>query len=386
MTESADSPAGPVTLKQVAAQARVHPGTASRALHSSTRGLLSEATVQRVLRAAESLGYVRNHAAASLRTRSTSTVGVLLTDQGDPLWPPFCRGLEDRLAAAGYMALIGSTDRSPNRERMLLTQMRARHVDGLILAGEARSASLRADLARAGLPAVAAGSSPGFSARPPLLPSVSTDMARGMHMAVAHLAALGHRSLACITGPGSVTSRRHFLTAVTASGLLPQPRLVAQARALNAAEGATRCLQVLGSGEPCTAIIATSDLLAAGCCQALAMVGRDCPEHVSVTGMGDLPLAECLTPPLTTIRLPQFQLGARAAQMLLDLISGRDLAPATEVLLPTLVVRGSTASPRPETPAKGQNARPVEPGLSPPSRPGDRSTFHHASASVNLHT
>ncbi len=313
-------------------------------------------------------------------------MGVLLTDQGDPMWRPFCRGLEDRLAAADYVALIGSTGRRPDRERTLLIQMRARHVEGLILADGTLNASLRAGLAGTGLPAVAAGSSIESSARLRSLPSVSVDMARGMQMVVAHLTALGHRSLACITGPGWKASQRDFVTAVTASGLAPQPRLALHAPALSAAEGARCCRQVLASGEPCTAIVTTSELLAAGCCQALAAAGRDCPEHLSVTGLGDLPLADCLTPPLTTIRPPQYHLGTQAAQMLLRRISGGDEDPAAELLLPAVVVRGSTA-PAPHLPATSHGTARPRSAAAAASRAslGDTSEiFRHAS--VNART
>jgi LacI family transcriptional regulator, galactose operon repressor len=142
----------PVTLKDVAAQARVHPGTASRALHPATRHMVRPGTARRVLRAAEALGYVRNHAAASLRTQSTATVGVLLPDIADPLAGAFARGLEDQLATAGYVALTASTDGDAVRERAMLTVMQGRHLDGLVLAGYPARAALVGLASRTGLP------------------------------------------------------------------------------------------------------------------------------------------------------------------------------------------------------------------------------------------
>ena len=114
-------PGAVVRLKDVAAQAHVHPATASRALHPDTRHLVRPGTARRVLRAAEALGYVANHTAASLRTQSTRTVGVLVPDVGNPMTAAFARGLEDQLTTAGYVALTGSTDGDADRERMLLT-------------------------------------------------------------------------------------------------------------------------------------------------------------------------------------------------------------------------------------------------------------------------
>src|SRR5215467_8621945 len=142
-------PDPPVTLRDVAVRAGVHPATASRALNPETRILVSEDTARRVLAAAE-LGYHPNPVARSLRTRRSHTVGVLIPDLNNPLFPPIVRGLEDRLAAAGYVALIGNTDSDDERERMVFEQMRARHVDGLVLATARLRHPLLAEAARAG--------------------------------------------------------------------------------------------------------------------------------------------------------------------------------------------------------------------------------------------
>src|SRR2546421_6243312 len=111
-----------VALRDVAARAGVHPATASRALNPETRLLVKEDTARRVLEAAELLGYHPNPVARSLRTRRSHTVGVIIPDLTNPLFPPIVRGLEDRLAAAGYVALIRNTDRDGERERLGVAQ------------------------------------------------------------------------------------------------------------------------------------------------------------------------------------------------------------------------------------------------------------------------
>jgi LacI family transcriptional regulator len=335
-------PGAVATLKDVAAQANVHPATVSRALHPTTRHLVRPGTARRVIRAAESLGYVCDHSAASLRTRSTRTVGVLLPDLAGPLAAAFARGLEDHLTTAGYAALTGSTDSDATRERMFLTMMRGRHVDGLILAGCAARAPLAAAAGRLGLPVVIAGTLPENGA----LPAVSADFSRGMRMMVDHLAALGHRCVACVTGPGESGRYRDFRAALVARGLQPPPLPALAARAHTTDDGKRCCRRLLAGHGSCTAIITTSDLLAAGCCQALAEDGRECPRHVSVGGCGDLPLAGSLTPPLTTLRLPQYHVGVQAAQLLLDRIASPGSPPVARLLPPELVVRGSTAPAR----------------------------------------
>ena len=335
-------PGAVVTLKDVAAEANVHPATVSRALHPATRHLVRPGTARRVIRAAESLGYVCDHSAASLRTRSTRTVGVLLPDLAGSLAAAFARGVEDHLTTAGYVALTGSTDCDTSRERMFLTVMRGRHVDGLILAGGAARAPLAAAASRLGLDVVIAGTVPDNGS----LPAVSADYSRGMRMLVDHLAALGHRSISCITSPEENGQYRDFLAALAAKGLQPPPPPALAARAHTTEEGKRCCRRLLAGRGSCTAIITTSDLLAAGCCQALAEDDRPCPRHVSVAGCGDLPLAGSVTPPLTTIRLPAYHVGVQAAQLLLDRIASPGSPPVARLLPPELIVRGSTARVR----------------------------------------
>src|ERR1700760_119087 len=106
----------PVTIRDVARLAEVHPGTVSRALNEQTRALVNEETAARVLRVADELGYRPNPIARGLKTNRSSTVGVVIPALTTPLSPPIVRGIEDRLGAAGYTPLIVNTDNDPERE------------------------------------------------------------------------------------------------------------------------------------------------------------------------------------------------------------------------------------------------------------------------------
>src|SRR5262245_26461597 len=123
-----------VTLRDVARVADVHPGTASRALNAETRGLVNAETARRVLAAAEELGYRPNPIARGLKTNRSYTIGVLIPDLTNPLFPPILRGIEDRLEEDGYTPLMANTDNDPERERIDWQAMRARQVDGIIAA------------------------------------------------------------------------------------------------------------------------------------------------------------------------------------------------------------------------------------------------------------
>jgi len=354
-------PDQPATLRDVAAAARVHPATASRALNPETRILVSEETARRVAEAAAELGYRPNPVARSLRTRRSHTIGVLIPDLNNPLFPPIVRGLEDRLATAGYVALLGSTDGDTGKEQMLFEQMRARHVDGFVLATAHDGNPVLAEAARAGLLVVLMNRlAPDYS-----FSSVSADNEQGMRMAVAHLAALGHTRIAHIAGPRRVSTgesrRRGFREGMTACGLAADEGLIVTAAAFTVDEGTRCCRELLGRGAQCTAVAAGNDMLAVGCYAALDEAGLRCPDDLSLVGFNDMPFIGWLRPPLTTIRFPHYQLGTEAAQLLLERVTGRDGRVKIRYLAPQLVIRGSTAphvaadAPREPGPA----ARPV---------------------------
>jgi LacI family transcriptional regulator len=342
-------PDPPVTLRDVAARAGVHPATASRALNPETRILVSEDTAQRVLDAAAALGYRPNPVARSLRTRRSHTVGVLIPDLNNPLFPPIVRGLEDRLAAAGYVALIGNTDSDDERERMVFEQMRARHVDGLVLATARLRHPLLAEAARSEMPVVLINR----LAQDYSFPSVTVDNERGVRMAVAHLSALGHRRIAHIAGPQEMSTGlsryRGFVSAMESGGLQVDSDLIVFAKAFTVEEGA-RCSRLLlersAGGTGCTAIAAGNDMLAVGCYAALDDAGLSCPDDISVVGFNDMPFIDRLRPPLTTIRFPHYQVGTEAAQLLLERIAEHAGPVKILYLAPELVIRGSTARAR----------------------------------------
>jgi LacI family transcriptional regulator len=339
VTESA------VTLREVAARAGVHPATASRALNPQTRLLVREETARRVLAAAGELGYRPNPVARSLRTRRSHTVGVLIPDLTNPLFPPIVRGLEDRLAQAGYVALIGNTDGDGERERLVFEQMRARHVDGLVLATAHLDDPLLAEATRAGLPVVLVNR----EAADHSVPSVAVDNASGMRMVVGHLIGQGHRRIAHIAGPQEVSTGlqryRGYLAAMHAHGLAAPAELTVFAKAFSIEEG-LRCTRLLlEPGRDPTAVAAANDMLAVGCLAALDEAGLACPGDLSVVGFNDMPFIDRLRPPLTTVRFPHYQVGTEAAQLLLERISGRPGPVKVLYLAPELVVRGSTAPP-----------------------------------------
>jgi LacI family transcriptional regulator len=333
------------TLRDVAAMAGVHPATASRALNPGTRSLISARTAERVLRAAEQLGYQPNAVARSLRTSRSSSIGVVVPDLTNPLFPPIVRGIEDALAPHGYVLLIVNTDNDPEHEDRLIASLRSRSVDGLILATARLGHPLLRAPAAADIPIVLANRrTEGLP-----FPSVTSDDALGVHAAVAHLVGLGHRRIAHIAGPQDTSTGigrlRAFRSAMHEHGVPVDPALIRRTSAYLQDEGARALCDLIDSGRPFTAVFAGNDMLALGCYDVLADRGLRCPEDLSVVGFNDMPLVDKLQPALTTVRIPHYEIGWEAGRLMLDQLT-RGEQQAKAVLMPvSLSVRQSTGPP-----------------------------------------
>jgi LacI family transcriptional regulator len=365
-----------LTIKDVARAAGVHPATASRALNPRLPGRISAETTERVTRAAAALGYVVDPVGRSLRTQRSGTIGVLVPDLLNPFYPPVLRGVEGVLRANGFEALIASTDNDVRREAGLLEVFRGRRCEGYLVASASRQDETVRSLVRDGVPVVLVNRLTDVDA-----PSVTSDDAQGIGAAVAHLRGLGHTAIAHLTGPADISvtgSREKAFRAALAPGRpdLGRPRadrptadrpnadrpdvgrpdvdrpdvgrpIVARAAQYTAAAGETACLALLRKHPEVTAILAGNDLIAVGCYAAFGRLGLRCPDDVSLIGINDMPLAEWLRPALTTVAIPQQDLGAHAARLIVAAINDPGAAVRSVALDTALIVRGSTGPVRP---------------------------------------
>jgi LacI family transcriptional regulator len=334
------------TLRDVAEAAGVHAATASRALNPATRGLVNAETARRVIKVAETLGYRPNPMARGLKTAKSGTVGLVIPDLTNPLFPPIVRGIEAVLEPAGFSGLIVNTDNDPGRERAQIELLRSRQVEGLIIATALVDHPLLEQLRREGVRMVMVNRRPdGID-----VPSITPDDATGVAMAVRHLADLGHRRIAHLAGPANtstgVVRARSFRSTVHDLGLDEDSRLTTVCHHWSEDAGAEALRALLDAGLDFTAVVAGNDLIALGCYDVFAERGISCPEEMSVVGFNDMPFLDKLRPPLTTIAIPHQQIGAEAARLLLDSIAEPDRASRSVLLPLSLVVRGSTAPPR----------------------------------------
>jgi LacI family transcriptional regulator len=341
LPEKLPSPAV-VTLEDIARAAGVHPASVSRALRGVGRKV-SDETRLKIERIAREMGYRPNAVAASLRTKQTNLVGVVVPDLGNPLFGPLVTGLEVALRRHGLMCLVVHTPDDAAERRALVEALANRQVSGLlILAAEADDPLLEA-AQRFALPTVLVNR--GFGER--RFPSVVNDDPESVRLVLEHLAALGHRRIVHVAGPqGSSTgrARRQAFEALCRTMKL-KGRVVA-AGAFTREAGLAAAQDMLG-GKPAafdaTAVFAANDLIALGVLQALHERGLRVPQDVSLVGHNDMPLVDLIAPPLTTVRIAVDQMSRQAAQLLLEHLQAPDQAPSMRVLAPRLVVRASTA-------------------------------------------
>lgn len=336
------------TMSDVAAHAGVDVSTVSRALNERTAGLVRSETVKRVLAAAKELGYQPNVLARGLRTQRSRTIGMVIPDLTNPFFPPIVRGLEDALEKAGYSLILANTDHQPERELRSLRSLVGRQVEGLMLA-TSHLANGMTDLPElAGIPVVLVNR----RERTGALPSVVPDDVQGVELVVDHLVSLGHQRIAHIGGPQGTstgaTRSATFRRLAAEAGVLDED-LIEYSTLFDVSAGQAACEALLARRDDATCIVAGNDLLAIGCLRALRDWGRRVPNDISLVGFNDMPLVDLLDPPLTTVRVPQYEMGREAARIMLDLLQRPD-EPATaehRVEMPLeLIVRRSTAPPR----------------------------------------
>lgn len=331
------------TSKDVARLAGVSRTTVSFVLNGRRDVLISEATRRRVEAAAVELGYHAHEPARQLAGGSSRTLGLVLCQAPeqvavDALLAEVLRGLATVARGAAFRVLVETVAPGPGSYVGLL---HSRQVDGLVVSGPRADDLVLCDPRSAALPIVLQGTLPAA-----VVPSVDVDNGASAQVAVEHLIALGHQRIACITNaPLAYTAAADrvagYRAAMRAAGLALDPALIAEGD-FDAASGHRAMAQLLARGGDLTAVFVASDTVAVGAISALRQAGLDVPRDVSVVGFDDVPLAAFFDPPLTTIHLPAFELGATAGQVLVDRVRGGQVPTAT-TLATTLVVRASTA-------------------------------------------
>ena len=332
------------TIKDLAKAAGVSITTVSRALNGYSD--VSEKTRSRIKKLAEDLSYRPNAQAQSLVLKKTNTIGVILSDMNrssakDAFAFEVLCGINDKASELNYDIILFSTNPNKQLKKSYSDLCMERNVDGAIIQGlKVNDPYLKEIIGQPHFPCVlidipVAGERVGH---------VTTDNVNGACEAVQHLIRFGHRQIAMINGYDEAAVSRDRLTgyivALQQAGIPYDPTLVADGRFSE--EGGEEAMEKLLAEHPgITAVFCSSDLMALGAMKALEKAGNAIPGSISIVGYDDISIASYCTPKLTTIRQDKYDLGYQAAQMLIDMLEGRQVKH--KVVLPTeLIVRDST--------------------------------------------
>jgi DNA-binding LacI/PurR family transcriptional regulator len=327
------------TIKDVAKRAGVSPATVSYVLNQTR--FVSPATEARVRQAIRELNYQPNHIARSLRARRTMTVGMIMSDITNPFFADIVRGAEDVLSEKHYSLILCNTDEAPERELATLQLLRQKKVDGLIVVATGHNVAPLYEVNALGLPVVLVDRQlPGDQ-----LDTVVVDNQAGAYQATRHLLELGHRRIGLIIGLQGISTtmqrRRGYELALQDYGLAPDPTLIQEGHS-TIEGGAAAAETLLDLNPPPTALFATNNLMTIGVFLTIKQRRLRCPQDIAVVGFDDMVWLSVFTPGVTTVVQPSYEIGQRAAHLLLDRMTGKSPhTPRVIMLAPQLIIRES---------------------------------------------
>ena len=326
-----------VTIKDVARAAKVSVATVSRAINGHDN--VAEAVRRRVLAVAHELRYSPHHAARSLSSRRTHTIGVVLPDLHGEFFSELVRGIDLVARDCGLHLLVSSYHGHPEEQASALRAMRGR-VDGLLVMSPhvGNIDFLSENLAA--LPSVLINSQPTESDHI----AFGIDNYGGARAMVEHLLAAGHRRVAFIAGPpnnfDAFERLRGYRDALLAADSSATPWVLPGD--FSEASGHQAGQMLLEAAERPDAVFAANDMMALGCLFALTQGGVRVPDDIALAGFDDIPIARYVAPSLTTMRVNMPELGAHAMRLLLALQNGEDVSERLAPLVPELIERDSS--------------------------------------------
>jgi LacI family transcriptional regulator len=332
---------GKATIRDVAKLAGVSVATVSRAVHGGDG--MTAATRTRVLEAAEKLGFRPNSIAQSLKLQRSTTIGLLTDDLEGVFTMLMARGIEDEATGAGFGVFLCNSYGDLQRERLHLESLLAKQVDGVILLSGYRVRERSAPaVALLGVPVVYLYQYTSEIAVPAILP----DDRGGGRIGIEHLVEVGRRRISFINGPSHYEATHARLdgvrSALADAGLKLEPGLIRWGDKWYEDVGYQLARELMGLSEPPDAIFCASDSLAFGAIAAMTELGIRIPEDVSIVGFDNRSRAAHVRPALSTVALPLYELGRRAAEVLLELMGGASVEPRREYLSCSLVERASS--------------------------------------------
>jgi LacI family transcriptional regulator len=327
-----------VTMRDVAKAANVSIATISHVVNDTR--YVSPAVRERVNNAIRELDYQHNQVASSLRKQKTKTIGVLVPNNANPYFAEVLAGIEAASYLKNYHIIMGNANEDPEREQSYLRVLFSRQVDGILLISTGPVSESLDLLKKNKTPVVVVGRSGDIKT----VDEILTDNYVGGEIATRYLLELGHRRIACITGPSilrpSTDRVQGYRETLAKYGATLEQQLIVTGD-FHFEGGYRAAQQLLSLNDQPTAIFACNDIMAIGAIAAIQDSGLGVPADISIIGYDNIPMASYYNPRLTTIAQPAYDLGLIAVERLLERIGKPETAIRDEILPVQLIERDS---------------------------------------------
>lgn len=328
------------TMKQVAEKAKVSTTTVSHVINNTR--VVSEDARERVLSVIRDLRYIPSAVARSLKNDKTHTLGMIIPNNSNPYFAEIIQGIEAESFKLGYNIILCNSYDDPKKQAAYTRVLMEKRIDGLIIVSSGSDEELNQLLSDEGIPKVLVDREvPGLAAD-----FIEADHEQGGYLATKYLIDLGHRDIACVSGPKTLLPSsdrvQGYWRALKEAGIALRDDFLAHSD-FTSQGGFTAFQQLLALKQRPTAIFASNDLMAIGGLCAAHQAGVNIPEELSVIGYDDIALASFTTPRLTTIAQPKYEIGVLTAQVMVKRILNAELPLCREMLETQLMIRQSTA-------------------------------------------
>lgn len=331
-----------VTIKDIARIAEVSTTTVSKIINSKD-GNISDATRQKVLKIMEEYNYTPNKIAQSLVTKKTNTIGLIIPDIRNPFFPELARGAEDKANEEGYNLIFCNTDDDIEKEEKYINMLVEKMVDGIVFTASSKKHTGFESFKKFPVPIVLVDRDIDFDG---IQGKVIVDNFMGGYEAGKHLLKLGHTEIVFLSGPlKSNTSRNRlngYKKALEEFNVAFKEECIIEGY-YRSEWGYEAAIDLLDSGREFTALFCANDLIAIGAIKALKEKNIKIPQEISIVGFDDIYMARLIDPELTTIKQPNYEMGYKSVEILINILEGKQENNKNINLKPKLVIRKSTS-------------------------------------------
>jgi len=333
-------------LKEVAKKANVSITTVSRVINGSDK--VNPKTSERVKKVMTMLDYQPNRVAQRLRAVNgrSKLLGLIIPDIKNQFYSNIVRGIEDVAYGNDYAVILCNSDENPNKERFYLEVLKSESVDGIILPPILQFGEEIENIMKTGIPIVCFDRKLGKKN----VDTVVIDNEMGGYIATTHLIEKGHKHIAILTSSILFSSfserQKGYERALKENGIEVDKRFIQEGDPRSSDNAKVLTSKLINLENPPTAIFATNNLMTLGAIEAINEQNLKIPEEISLIGFDDISWAKAITPPLTVVKQPAYEMGKKAAELFFRKVEDKSSEPVEVVMEPSLIIRQSTAAPK----------------------------------------